>query len=719
MKLRSIHIFFIFTLITLIIYSKSVNYDFLNYDDMRFIIGNEWLFLEKQDVKELLTEQKEGHYHPLTWLSLGIQKKTFGLNAGAFQIVNFCLFGLISILVFITSIKLFKRKSIALISTLIFIIHPIHVESIVWKSAHSTLVYSLFFFLSINSYLNYVAQGKTKSLIFTFIFFVLSCMSKSAAIVLPVVLIAIDYFKNNVTLKGVITKVPMLVVSLIFGLLAIKSSREFGSYNIDKQVYDILDRFFIINRAVFYYIEKSFVPFNLSAIHFNPKLTNGYLPTFFYVTPLLNILTIGCSYFIFKRFNRLKDLWFIILFFIINIGMVSQIIPIGDTIAADRFGFIAILSNFWLIAICVDRIELNASLKGKIVTRTSLFFLIAIFLFQTNNRINIWANGEKLFADIAEKYPNHYYGHFALAVVLQAENRGTEALVHFKIADEINPTDAKVKNGLGVTYVMLGNNDLAKDYYSQAILLDKDYVDAYINRSYVYKDEEEYELAAKDLSTAYGLGTKRHLVLINRAEVRYKLKNYHGSIMDCKELISIHNDNHKAWFQAAVIYERLEQYDSSYFYIDRAIHLQPQKIDYLNFKGLLCNKEEKFDEAITLFSKVIQLDSTHIAFMNRGLSKKNLFLYEDAANDFTHCINLSPVFAQAYFERGFCYNQLGKYEQAILDLNFFLGKDYRNEKALNLRAESKWAIGDEAAACSDWSKARNQERIKAHCLSYQ
>jgi protein O-mannosyl-transferase len=102
-------------------------------------------------------------------------------------------------------------------------IHPMHVESVIWVSERKDVLYTMFFFLSCIQYIKYLEQNARKNLIYCFIFFVLSCLSKGMAVILPLVLLLIDYWygRDFITVKNITSKIPFLIVAFLFGALAI------------------------------------------------------------------------------------------------------------------------------------------------------------------------------------------------------------------------------------------------------------------------------------------------------------------------------------------------------------------------------------------------------------------------------------------------------------------------------------------------------------------
>src|SRR5204862_461738 len=118
----------------------------------------------------------------------------------------------------------------------------------------------------------------------------------SMAVTLPVVLILIDWYKNqtdfqfsNLKPGRFLKYVPYFILSIVFGVVAF-FSQQVGTDAVP--VYSFLDRVFLAGYGVVFYIYKSVVPVNLSAIYLFPQKTNGLFPVQYYAAPII-ILAIG------------------------------------------------------------------------------------------------------------------------------------------------------------------------------------------------------------------------------------------------------------------------------------------------------------------------------------------------------------------------------------------------------------------------------------------
>ena len=151
--------------------------------------------------RELFTTPVSSNYHPLTILSMRLNNNVCdtcpnGISPVPFIRWNVIIHILNTLLVLILVFLLSNRNIlVAMLSALLFGVHPMHVESVAWISERKDVLYTFFFLSGIITYLNFIKEDKGKLLwyLFTFILFLLSCLSKATAVVFPVALILINF----------------------------------------------------------------------------------------------------------------------------------------------------------------------------------------------------------------------------------------------------------------------------------------------------------------------------------------------------------------------------------------------------------------------------------------------------------------------------------------------------------------------------------------------
>jgi len=83
--------------------------------------------------------------------------------------------------------------------------------------------------------------------------------------------------------------------------------------------------------------------------------------------------------------------------------------------------------------------------------------------------------------------------------------------------------------------------------------------------------------------------------------------------------------------------------------------------------------EEEIERAIEDYDEAIRLNPQYAdAYYNRGNAYANLGQSQQAIKDFNEAIHLNPEYSNAYYNRGVVYSDLGRKAEAIADFERFV-----------------------------------------------
>jgi hypothetical protein len=185
--------------ISFLVYLPILKAGFVNWDDMDYVYEN-GMIRDLSQIGLLLTTPVQGNYHPLTMLSLAINYAISGLDAGSYHLFNLA-FHLINVYLVFRLARLLSRgnSTIAFATSLLFALHPMHVESVAWISERKDVLYALFFIAGLISYTRWIDTGSKKMYGLTFVFLLLSLLSKPAAVIFPSCFFLLIYCANAVS----------------------------------------------------------------------------------------------------------------------------------------------------------------------------------------------------------------------------------------------------------------------------------------------------------------------------------------------------------------------------------------------------------------------------------------------------------------------------------------------------------------------------------------
>lgn len=653
--------YLVLAFMTIFVYSLSFNTEFIyNWDDAGYVTGNAYIkSLNFESIQNIFSEiYYMSNYHPLTTLSYAIDWAIAGDNPVWYHVINLLFHLLNTMLVFVVIKRFFHVKSdwVPFFVAMIFAVHPMHVESVAWISERKDVMYTFFFLLALLKYHDYknTTNNKWKHYLLLILFFLMSLMSKSAAVVFPVALFAFDWYeRRKLNLMLIAEKIPMLALSLIFGIIALKSQKE--AMQDLAPLLSLTERLQIVNHSFLTYIYKFFLPVNLSGFYPYPIKDNNALPDIYSIAPLITAGLLGVFIWLGRKS---RELIFGVLFFIINLALVLQLKPVGGAVLAERYTYVpyiglALPFAFWL----GQKADKNKLLQGIILIIGITFSIVSF------NRVPIWKSGDALFSNVLEQFPRNPYAW---------DNRGGlywDIYASKKFKD--NPAKKKIFT------------DKAYHDYTMSLQLDASYIQPWSHRGILLFNTGRYEEALNDFNVALKLKPDYIDALLGRANTLSTLQRYEEAIPDYNAYLQQHPDSAQAYVWRATAWHHLQQYDKALSDCEAAIQLNPKNAEAWYWKGLCFYNTGKNEEAISGFAKAIELKPDYQeVFVWQGMAYANLKQYNKAIEFYSKAIQLKPGDAVALVNRSVAYYNLNDFAHALADLDtagklgYPLNKDY-------------------------------------------
>ncbi len=493
----------VIALTTFVCLKPAADNQFLKtWDDHVYVTNNKLIQgLTTKNISEIFSFHKDlqkltKNYHPLTTLSLAINYHFSGLNPGSYYLTNIFLHILNSVLVYLLIFLLTDRKIwAALFSGLLFGIHPMHVESVAWISERKDVLYALFFISGMILYYFYVKKKRMKFLALALLLFFLSVLSKAMAVVFPLVMVLMDLLlERKWSFRALIEKIPFFIISLFYGLLAIKIQSE-GAIG-EWRIFTLMQRMMHASYGILSYLTNFFLPVNLSAFYPYPFIDEqGFLPLSFRLAPLVVVVILAvAAVTLFMKNRMFKVIGFGTWFFILTMILVLQFISVGQAIIADRYGYIPYIGICFIIGswgtYLVEQKDFRLKLSG--IFLAGLMMILLVFsAVQTHQRSSVWHDDFALWSDALNQcsdtrmnlirtkcaqlhldrgdYQEAFKEYQTIALLDPKEHDALErigqiygeyyhridsSLVYLKKANQMNPGDPWLLKNLGVAYAM-------------------------------------------------------------------------------------------------------------------------------------------------------------------------------------------------------------------------------------------------------------------------
>jgi len=526
-----------------------LKHQFTNWDDEFYIINN--ALLRGPDWAGIFTQPVVSNYHPLTVATLAANYSVSELKPFSYFFVNWALHiantGLVFYLAWLLS---GKREWVALFTAVVFAAHPMHVESVAWISERKDVLYAFFYLLALLRYWRYLEKGNRTDYWLTLGFFVLSLLSKPAAVVFPLTLLLIDYWKGRAFERKVwLEKAPFFLLALAMGAATvyIQSQKAVASL----ELYSLSDRLFFGCYGLVTYIGRFFVPTPLAAFHPYPLRADwGMMLT---LAPVLLLLVLSAAWY----FRKNKALTFGLLFYTVNIMLVVQFIAIGNTILGERYTYLPYIGLAFALAMLVAE---NVPEKLANVLKPGLLLVAAIaFGLLSSRYIPTWKSTETLWTNAIRQYPWAWVARSNRANFYYQEAQKTAnatqftALIEKAVADcdtalMHNPRHYASLDIRSLANIRLGRPEAAVPDADNIIKIEPDNPKGYVIRATANQRLKRYDDALSDFNRALELNPNDADALNGRGTALFNGKRmYREALDDFEKALSIDPRKGETW----------------------------------------------------------------------------------------------------------------------------------------------------------------------------
>ena len=453
-------------------------------DDTNFLKNTAWRGLGWDELEWMLTTPHKGQWIPLSWLTLGLDYRLWGLHPSGFHLTSLILHAANAALVYAVARRVLARalpaggealRVGAGLAALLFALHPLRVESVAWITERRDVVSGLFYLLALLAYLferRRLALGA----------FALGLLAKAIVVSLPVVLLLLDVWPLRrlgwADLRRAPWRVPALREKLPFVLLAAAGSASavwamvVGSGLTAPAQLGLVSRVAISFYSTAFYLWKTLWPLGLSPLYELPVPFDPWgWPTLLAaaVTLALSALALATA----RRAPAFAAAWAAYLVILLPVvGIVHN----GPQIAADRYTYLACLP--WALlagggAVVLAR-RLAARPGGRALAGALAGLAAGVVLALgalTGRQARIWHDSEALWQHALRVSPSAI-AHNNLAVLRSDENRWDAVLAHAEAALRLRPAFAEAHAAAGAALDRLQRTDEAIAHFQEAIRVD-------------------------------------------------------------------------------------------------------------------------------------------------------------------------------------------------------------------------------------------------------
>jgi len=621
--------FFIFSILfiiaaNLIVYSNTFNNEFV-WDDRVFIEENIQI-RSFENIDDVFSKPALGNlYRPLRSVLYMVVYKFSGLNPIGYHLNALFWHTLISVLVFFITYLMFNKKFIALFSSLLFVVHPLHAERVANMTAGFDLLGIFFYFLCFLLFILFRKTKQKKYFAYLMISFILGLLSSEELITLPLVLLFYDvcfyykfdklkeiFIKKNIfrIVKDYYVYFIVFIGYFIVRTLVLGRIGRVTKYLAGDTYHSVISTIPIIWK----YATSLIFPINLTLDPYVKIYSSIF--DFFWILAFVGLIFVFIS--IFKSYKNDKNIFFLSLWFFITLFPFLNLFPLL-TLMEFRYLYLPSFSIVLIIPFILSRF-LRLKFRDKKLRVVFVVVIILIILFSFSfisfKRSLDYQDDFTLWTKTVKTSPLSSRAHDNLAWVYLNDGDYNKAVYYSSKAIELEPKNKFAYNTLGTAHAFLGNYTKAATHFEQAVLLDKFYAKAIANLALAYFNLGMTEEAIYHFNDA-----------IEKDPSNYKTHNYFGST-----------------------YASLGMFEQAEVQFNKALEINPYYGDaYVNL-GLLYFKLDKVDEAMQYFIYALDVEPDNSrAFNGIGTIHVSGGDFVRAERAFSIALDIDPNYDEAAY----------------------------------------------------------------------
>ncbi len=490
--------------VVLIAFHPAFQAEFLNYDDhLNYLENPHFQGLGVANLKWMFTSFFMGHYQPVTWLTLGFDAlignlfRNNPLHPLPYHLTNLLFHAASALLLMLILRRLFRahvgtvNQSVlrlgSIAAALLFAVHPLRVESVLWITERRDVVSGFFLLLMLRAWLDHrdrntgsvISRRAGHAFIMVHVWFLCGIMSKEILMMTPVFLVVMDYFpfrrireggSVGETIRGLLASIRekgiLFAIAFVFGAIVTAGDHE-QNWLMTLDAHPLPARLFQATYAAVFYIVRFVIPMDLLPIY-EMRLPLDYLRWPFMVSMAVTVISILAAILLRRRVPLFATAlaWHLLFLF-----PVSGIVQTGQQLVACRYSYIPAMILSVLVMYGILEFYRRAGQHSG-VTRAVAGALTIWILILTAGTMRLgghWRTSKQLWEYTISKTDGSTFAHNNLGQALLVEKQYAEAREQFERALAIESSNLEAQANLGLALERIGDTQGALSAYEAAI----------------------------------------------------------------------------------------------------------------------------------------------------------------------------------------------------------------------------------------------------------
>lgn len=392
-------------LLPILAYGASLTFGFVDWDDPILVTQNPWVQgLTWANVRHAFTSYDPELYVPLTTLSYQLNFAVAGLQPWIYHATNLALH-VCNVFLAAAAMRHVAPRRAAFIAALLFAVHPLHTEAVVWAASRKDLLSTAFLLGSLLAWLRWTAGGSRTAYAGAWVLFLFALASKVS--VLPLALL-LPFMASGDTprwsARRAAAALPFLALAGVFAAVAAFGKETAGHFYLEQALLGAY--------ATVSLLWKLLVPLRLAVLYpYTQPLTLAEPAILWSVLAVTALTVIAAA--LAKRSRWLPFAWaWFLLFLAPSFGNFAkghdELLDLYVT--TDRYAYVASLAPLLLAGWFLAR-------PRPLLPKLTAALVVAALLLSVRQTLT-WKTPETLWRHTLKVSPNSHVAHTNLGVIL-------------------------------------------------------------------------------------------------------------------------------------------------------------------------------------------------------------------------------------------------------------------------------------------------------------
>lgn len=600
-SLSAPRIILLISLFSFLAYANSLGGEFV-FDDTEQIVENQsvrswdnlakaftthvWQFRERPGA--LNVPAPLPYYRPLFTVMLTIEYHLFGLWGQGWHLISLLLHISCSIGVFFVIRHMSGQNILALFTSLLFAVHPVHAESVSWISGMTDPLFGVFFLASFYFYLrarvsNGDGPADRRLLVLSLVMFALSMLAKETALSLVILIFAYEFIElagsiTNRLITAAKRALPFVVVAVLYLVPRYLVLGESMWKNPQAPERPLAYTLLTLPFVVFSYIGHLLWPVGLSVTYNTHFVTS--VASFRFLLPAAGLLLIATALFLYRK-KISRAVWqgllliFVPLLPVLNLGQISQ----EEYLIFDHYLYLSVAGFCYLVSLGVSKLGAfnsssartqPAALQRRGLAIAVFVVLVLAFTAAAARENTPWSDSYALWSNVARVRPEYWAAHYNTGLALLDAKRFEEARGSLESATALKPDEPNVADALGRAYDGIGEVSRAVISFNRAIEINPEMFESYNNLGTVYFKNKDYSLAEANFMAALRLKPQASASRFNLGLSYARQSRYADATRELEQVVQVTPRDAEALYELGLAYERVGRENDAVLALKRA-----------------------------------------------------------------------------------------------------------------------------------------------------